>query len=307
MKAIVELFRETAVGWARNYAAVHAASLAYYTIFSLAPLLILSVSIAGTVYAEEDIEWRLVAGVEKRAGEPAATYIQEVLVNSHNEATTRLVRGVSILFLIWSGSAMFLQLQFSLNTMWEIVPRGEAIHHGLRAVIFGRLLSALLVLAIGYGLLILLAVSTLWSMAPVGYLRPVAETVDALAPVARLLSSPLLNTVVFAVAFKLLPQATIRWRDVWPGALLTSLLFWLGNYAIGYYLARGLVASLYGAAGSVMVFLLWVYYSAWIFLFGAKFTQVYANKFGRPIVPHRYMMARPTYAPEEERKEVAPG
>jgi membrane protein len=277
----------------RNHAAVHASSIAYYTILSMAPLLILSISIASTVYVEEDIEWRLVAGVEKRAGVPAATYIRDVIVNIQTETATRMAQGISILFLIWGSSAMFIQLQLSINEMWEIAPRTEAVHHGLVAVLVGRLLSALLVLSMGYMLLILLTVSTLWSLAPISRLRDWAETMDALTPFVRLLTSPVINTVVFALIFKLLPQAQIRWRDVWVGAILTSLLFWLGNYVLGYYLTYGIVNSLYGAAGSVMVFLIWVYYSAWILLFGAKFTQVYAHKFGKPIVPYDYMRVRP--------------
>jgi membrane protein len=313
MKAIYDLFREALTGWMRNHAAVHASSIAYYTILSMAPLLILSISIASTVYVEEDIEWRLVAGVEKRAGAPAATYIKDVIVNIQTETATRLAQGISILFLIWGSSAMFIQLQLSINEMWEIVPRTEAVHHGLIAVLIGRLLSALLVLSMGYMLLILLTVSTLWSLAPVSRLREWAEIMDALAPFVRFLTSPVINTVVFALIFKLLPQATIRWRDIWVGAILTSLLFWLGNNVLGYYLTYGLVSSLYGAAGSVMVFLIWVYYSAWILLFGAKFTQVFASKFGKPIVPHDYMMFRPgsswtvgpTPPPEQEPKRSA--
>jgi membrane protein len=293
MKAIFELFREAVTGWMRSNAAVHASSIAYYTIFSLAPLLILSISIASTVYVEEDVEWRLVAGIEKRAGAPAASYVKDVIVNIQTEEAARLARGVSILFLIWGSSAMFLQLQLSINEMWDIVPKTEAVRHGLVAVVVARLLSALVVLFIGYLLLIALTVSTLWSLAPVSRLRDWAEAMDALVPFVRLLTSPVINTVVFVLVFKLLPQAKIRWRDTWVGAFLTSLLFWLGNYAIGYYLANGMVTSLYSAAGSVMVFLLWVYYLAWILLFGAKFTQVYADKFGEPIVPHAYMMIRP--------------
>jgi membrane protein len=288
-RTILTLVRESLVGWMQGRAALHAAGIAYYTIFSMAPLLIFSLSIADDVYERSDVEWKLVAGIEKRAGEPAATYVKEIIVNVAGARADNLARGVGILFLLYGSSAMFLQLQSSLNDIWGIAPKTSAIHHSILALVLSRAVSVVVVLVVGYCLLGFLIASTLWGMIPARYFSGLGRVFHDLSPFVRIWVSPVINTMLFAIIFKILPQARIRWRDIWPGAILTALLFGLGNYLLGFYLENGLVTSLYGAAGSIMVFLLWVFYSAWIFLYGAKFTQVYARQFGQPIVPYEFM------------------
>ena len=231
-------------------------------------------------------------GIEKQAGQPAAAYVHDVIVDAGSLQHSRLATGVSILILIWGGSAMFSQLQVSINEMWGISPNPEAFRHSVHAMVRSRLVSAVLVVAMGYLVVVALTLSTLMAMIPVRWMGRFADTVDGLAPFVRVWSSPLVYTLLFAFTFKGLPQARIRWRDVWVGAALTAVLFWVGNRVIIYYLSNSVVQSLYGAAGSVIVFLIWVYYSAWIVLFGAHFVRIYTERYGRPIVPYPYMTMR---------------
>ena len=292
MRQILNLFKDTALGWSRNEAAMHAAAIAYYTIFSLAPLLILSVSIASRMFDRTYVEGKVVSGIEQQFGDAAATVAQEIVRNSARIVEGRIATSLGILLLLYGASVVFLQLQASLNAMWEIERRSESMRQDLVAMLKSRLASAAFVLLIGYLLLVAIFLNTLWAAVPHEYLDQVMVYVERVVPFARLWASPIMFMVVFAVIFKALPQAKIRWRDILPGAALTALLFWLGNYFIGLYVTRSMWSSLYGAAGTVIVFLLWVYYSAWIFLFGAKFTQIYAEEVGTPIRPYPYMISQ---------------
>jgi len=281
----LDLLHETIIGWLASNAALHAAALAFYTVLSLAPLLIITVSIVAQAYETEEVEWQIVTGVEKQAGTEAASLVRDIIVTNRSATTRNVAAGVSILFLLFGASAVFHQLQQSLNAMWDLIPRARTVRQSLIAVTIRRGIATVLALTVGYLLLGALLVNTFLSSFTQGFLENILIFSRYLAPLVHMWTSLLLYTVLFAAVFKLLPQARIRWRDVWPGAALTAFLFWLGGYLIGLYLAHSLVKSLYGAAGSVMVFLLWVYYSTWFFLFGAKFTQVYADRCGASIAP----------------------
>jgi len=294
---ILDLLIKSVSEWNRSEAPLRAAALAYYTIFSLAPLLIVSVAIASLAFSRAAAEGRIVAQIEGTVGEVAATAIQDILVNSTDVVSGSVATGIGILLSLYGASTVFWQLRASLNAMWGIAPRERTLRQNIVAVIKGRLLSAAAVLATGFVPLISLLINALWSAVPEGTRRGLLSSLAAYVPLLRLLASPVVFTVVFALIFKLLPQAKIRWREVWLGAAVTALLFWLGNALLGLYLAHSVVTSLYGAAGSLVAFLVWTYYTASIVLFGAKFTQVYANQYGVPIVPHgdaRFRAAPPS-------------
>ncbi len=287
------MLKEALIGWNRHRAMAHAAAIAFYTILSVAPLLILTVSVAGRVYPQEAIELRIVAGVENQAGEPAATYVHDAIVDAGNLRHGRLATGFSVLILIWAGSAMFSHLQFSINEMWGISPKPERFRHSVRAIVRARLLSMALVVGMGYLVLVALTVNTIMAMIPVRWTSGMTDGIYQTVPFLRAWSSPVVYTILFGLTFKTLPQARIRWRDVWVGAALTAVLFWVGNKFIIYYLSNSVAMSVYGAASSVIVFLIWVYYSAWIVLFGAHFIRIYTERHGRTIVPYPYMTMRP--------------
>lgn len=287
--AIVAQFRETVAGWSRNQPDLLAAALTYNMIFSLAPLLLLTVTIVGRRYGQE-ITTTIVNEVTRAAGPAVAGLVADVLASVQSAAAGRTATIVGIVILAWGASGVILRLRFAFNTMWDLVPMEVAnAQVGIMTILKQRLFSVGTVLVIGYVLLIVLIVNT---VAVALYEQHLRDLVPALGQAVQLVppwASILLYVLVFAIAFKVLPQAGIRWRDVWPGALLATLLFWLGNLAIKIYLAFFFSSSIYGVAGSVIVFLLWVYYSAMILLFGAKFAQVYADRHGAPIVPHRNM------------------
>lgn len=284
------LLRQTLVGWTQNNAALHAAALAYYTIFSLAPLLIIIITIVGRNYEQREVEWKIIGGIEKRAGTAAASFVHDIIVSNTNTLTSRLVTGLGVIFLLYGASTIFLQLQASLHDMWGIQPRATNIQQSLVTRLRLRLIAVVIVLFIAYALWGSLLVEDAWTSAPMELVRQLSLfVVGRISALIGPWTTPLLYALIFVSVFKLLPHAQIRWRDTWPGALLTALLFWFGNYLISLYLSHGLFSSLYGAAGSVIVFLVWVYYSAWIILFGAKFTQIYADTYGHPIRPYPYM------------------
>lgn len=284
-KRIFDLFQESIVGWFGSDAALHAAALAYYTIFSLAPLLILSLAIATKFFTQAAVEGEIVTAIEQTVGEPVAIVIQDIIVNSGNITSGGIAPIITILILLYGASTVFHQLRNSLNAMWGIVPKADSVPQNLIAILKARLLSASAVLMVGGLLLVSLLLNTLWTAIPQEYTEGWLDNIEGFEPLLQLVASPLIFMLIFAVIFKTLPKAKIRWRDVWPGAAVTALLFWLGSYLVGLYLGYSTWTSVYGAAGSLIAFLIWVYYSTWIFLFGAKFTQVYAYKFGRPIVP----------------------
>lgn len=284
LKAVFELFKESITAWFWSDAALHAAALAYYSIFSLAPLLILSIVITTQLFSQAAVEGKIVTTIDNLIGTAGATVIQDIIKNSQGFVSNSVATGVSLLFLLYGASAVFRALRTALNAMWGVAPKAETLQQSLITFAKTYLLSAVAVLVVGFFVLGTLILNTLWVAMPEKYYEARLTYLPEIIPLARLLASPVIYVVVFALIFKTLPKASIRWRDVWPGAAVTALLFWLGGYAVGIYLSYSVWTSVYGAAGSLIALLLWIYYCAWIFLFGAKFTQLYAAKFGLPIV-----------------------
>jgi membrane protein len=286
-KDVFDLVKQSFMDWWQSEASLHAAALAYYTILSLAPLLIISMAMATRLFSQAAVEGKIVTALQGIIGHEAAVVVQEIIKNSHALPESSFAATITALFLLYGASGMFRQLQYSLNTMWGIVPRAETIHQSLIITVKNYLLSAVAVLIVGLVVLGSLLINALWLAVPEQYLHAVLPNFDDLAPLAQLIASPLMFMMIIAVIFKALPRTRIRWRDVGPGAAVTALMFWLGSYLTGLYLSYSTWASIFGAASSLIALLVWVYYSAWIFLLGAKFTQVYANKYGVPIAPRK--------------------
>lgn len=264
---------------------VLAAALAFYTLLSLAPLVTITVAIAGLVFNQAAVEGQIVAVTAEFIGQQAAVFIQGIVRNSSNPTTGGILAVVSFVFLLFAASTVFWQLRVSLNTVCGFMPHPELKEQEYVVTLIDRLLSLAAALVVG---LLLLAALVLNALLAAIFLKPVQillANFELLAWLLSLVVAPALYTVVFAAIFKLLPRAIVKWRDVWAGAAMTAVLFWIGGHIVWLYLSRSGVASIYGAAGSIIVFLLWIYSSAWIFLFGAKFTQVYANTYGTPIEP----------------------
>ena len=268
--------------WLERNAFSYAGSLAFYTLFSLAPIVIIAVTVVGVVMGEDAAQGQIVAQLQETMGMDAAIAIEQAVANSRIEEAGILPSLLGFFALLVGATTVFAQMQFSLNTIWGVTARPTANS----AFIFfkNRVLSLTVVLSIGFILLVSLAVGVV--------IRSMLQAADNLLPYTGVLASSAeslisLGVVVllFATIFKVLPDVVLRWQDVLIGAVVTAILFTLGRNVIAIYLAYTATASTYGAAGSVVMILLWVYYSSLILLFGAAFTRSLMLKRGRSVVP----------------------
>ena len=281
MKAAVALLKETYAQFSKDKAMRMAAALAYYTIFSIAPLLVIAIAVAALVLgqkgATEQISWQL----RDLLGDAGAVSIQSMIESANKPKSGIAAVIIGLATLLFGASGVFGQLQEALDEIWDADPKTSA---GWMAMIRGRFLSFAMVLGTGFILLVSLILSAgIAAMSKLlGGLMPGLVVLSAVANVVLSLG---IVTVLFAMIFKILPNTSIGWRDVWHGAFATSLLFTIGKFGLGLYLGTGAVASSYGAAGSLIVVLLWVYYSSMILLFGAEFTEVYSRRHGTRKAP----------------------
>jgi membrane protein len=258
------------------------AALAYYTVFSLAPILLIALGVASLVFGQEAARGQIVKEVSGTIGPDAAKAI-EGMINNLNETDSGLwATLVSIVLLVIGATGVFVELQDGLNTIWGVKQKPGA---GLWGVIKTRLLSFAVVLGIGFLLLVSLVLSAVLSGVGEFLSESALPGGVALWQVINFIVSCIVVTLMFALIYKLLPDVKIAWRDVWVGALFTALLFTAGKQLIGLYLGQQGVTSTFGAAGSLVVVLLWVFYSSQILFFGAEFTQVYADHLGERLAP----------------------
>lgn len=289
-KQVWRLLKQAFQGWNQDQASLLAAALAYYTLFSLAPLLILAIAIASLFFDNAAVRDQLMGQVESLMGGAGANFVRTVLDNANRpgENAGWLASVISLALLIVGATGVLSQLQLSLNTIWNIQARpGVGIVDQFRK----RLLSLGMIIVIGFLLLVsLIATSVISGFS--GYLQTLMPGLDALVQLFNMMVAFGLTTLLFAMMFKYLPDALIAWRDVWFGAAATAILFSVGKYLIGLYLGNSSFASSYGAAGSVIILLVWVFYSAQILFYGAELTQVYSRNFGSQIRPNKYAVQR---------------
>jgi membrane protein len=281
IKTIWVLLKETFAEWNNDKASRLAAALAYYTIFSLAPLLIIAIAIAGAVFGEEAAKGEIVEQLQGLVGREGAQFIQIAIENASKPNQGTIASIISVVVLLFGASGLFAQLQDALNTIWEVQPKPG---RGLVGMLRDRFLSFSMVLGVGFLLLVSLIISAALA-AFVNYFGNLLPGISLLLQFANFIISFAITTVLFGLIYKVLPDVEITWSDVWIGAMITSLLFSFGRFLLGMYLSNSSFGSTYGAAGSVVILLAWVYYAAQILFFGAEFTQVYARRYGSQIVP----------------------
>jgi len=279
LKVFFELLKETLKEWQEDKASRLAAALAYYTAFSIAPLLIIVIAIAAVVFGEQAAQGQIVGQIQSLVGREGAEAIQTMIQNSRKPTTGTIATIISIGILLFGATNVFAQLQDALNTIWEVAPKP-----GVKGLVKARFISFTMILGVGFLLLVSLVLSTVLAILG-NYLGGLFPNLQLLWSVINFAVSFGIITLLFALIYKFLPDVKITWSDVGIGAAITALLFTIGKSVLGLYLANSSVGSTYGAAGSFVVLLLWVNYSAQILLFGAEFTQVYANKYGSQIVP----------------------
>ncbi|HEV7427360.1 MAG TPA: YihY/virulence factor BrkB family protein [Thermoanaerobaculia bacterium] len=276
MKKYLGLFKQAVSEFSADKVPRLGAALAYYTIFSLAPLLLIVIAIAGLAFGHDAAQGKIFEQLRGFLGTTAAAAMQEMVKNAAKPKTGTIATILGVVTLLLGASGVFGQLKDALNTIWDVKPKEG---RGIMGLIKDRFLSFSMVFGLGFLLLVSLVIDT--AIAAMGkYAGNHLPGGEALWHIVELLFSFCVITVLMAGIFRLLPDLKIEWRDVWLGAALTSILFVLGKFALGIYFAKSAVGSSFGAAGSLVLVLLWVYYSAQILLFGAEFTQVYARSHG---------------------------
>ncbi len=272
-----QMVSEAAKNWFDDNVSRLAAALAYYTLLSVAPLLVIAVSIAGVVFGPEAARGRISDELLNLVGPQAAETIQAILANANAPYAGIFGSIVGIVILLIGASGVFGELQSALNIIWKVPPSSSS---GIAALLKERFFSFAMVLGVAFLLLVSLLVSAGIGAAG-GFLQDSLAGGEFLWQVLNLLLSLTITSALFALIFKVVPDVPVAWRDVWLGAIVTAFLFTLGKFLLGLYLGKAMISSAYGAAGSAVVFVVWVYYSAQILLLGAEFTCVYAKHMSR--------------------------
>jgi membrane protein len=281
LKSIWLLLRDSAIAWDDDNIGQQGAALSFFTVLSLSPLLILVIVLSSFGFGQAAASGHLVSQIRGMIGIEGAQFVQSLITNAYKSDSNVLAAIFSAVMLLVGASAVFIQLRDSLNTIWRIQQKPMGI---IRAFLRGRFLSFAMIVGIGFLLLVSLILSAALA-AMSDYLGNLLAILAGLVSVLDFIISFVGITVMFAFIFKFLPAATLRWKDVWVGAAVTSLLFSIGKLVIGLYLGNGAIGSTFGAASSLVIIMLWAYYSSQIILFGAEFTRLYAMRFGSNILP----------------------
>lgn len=280
-----QLVKATFVEWWNDNTFELAAALAFYTTFSIAPVLLIAVGVASFFLAPETATNRIVGEVQKMVGSQGAHAVRQVIESSRGFGKGVWAVGIGVITLVLGATAVFGELQAALNHIWDVKSKPDRSVIG--SLVLDRLRSFSIALCVGFLLLVSLVISAVIS-ALQDYMNAWLPGIPWFWQTANIVASLLVVAVLFAMIYKFLPDVVISWSDVWIGAAVTALLFTGGKYLIGVYLGQTATASAFGAAGSLVVLLFWVYYSALIGFLGAEFTQVYARRYGSRICPQRH-------------------
>ena len=297
-KGIWEVLKDAFKGFSEHKVPKLAASLAYYTVFSIGPLLLVIISLAGFFLGREAVEGSIYTQLDSFVGKEAAAQIQEIVGNAFKSGNSGIGAVIGIITLLIGATTMFGELQDSINTIWGLKPKPK---QGLWVLIKNRLLSFGIIGVLGFLLLVSLAVTAVIA----GLSDRIQQMVPAIGPALMFVITGLLTlaitTALFAVIFKVLPDAKMEWNQVWPGAIATSILFLIGKFAISFYIGTSDIGSSFGTAGSMIILLVWVYYSSIILYFGAEFTRAYDVKYTKGIIPNKYAVTQNTVVIEGDK------
>lgn len=277
------------------------ASLAYYTIFSLGPMMIVILFLADVFWGRQAVEGRIYGQISELVGKNAALQIQEIIKNASLDGGNHFTAAIGFVTLLIGATTVFSEIQDSINTIWKLKAKAE---RGWLKMLLTRLLSFSLVVSLGFLLLVSLVANTLIESFMDTLRQKFPDITVVLLYVFNLALTLLIIWFLFAIIFKVLPDAKIRWKDVSVGALFTALIFMLAKFVISFYIGNSNIGSTYGTAGSLVVLLLWIYFSAIILYFGAEFTKFYALKFGTEIRPNDYAVMVQTVQVESSKNNI---
>lgn len=276
IKRFYALLKQTVMNWLDDYAPSMGAAIAFYTVFSLAPLVIIVIGVAGFFWGHEAVQGQLFHQVSALVGAEGGKAVESVVLGAQEPAQGIAATVLSVVMLMVGATTVFSELQSALDRIWRVDTKKQS---GIWALIRARLLSFGLILTLAFLLIVSLIVSTVlaalgsWLGGGVPGWETLLQTVNAAITLGIL-------TLLFGMIYRFMPQVEVAWRDVWAGAFATAVMFEIGKFLIGLYMAKASVASSYAAAGSLVVVLIWVYYAAQVFLLGAEFTRVYAEAHG---------------------------
>ncbi|RZL17996.1 MAG: YihY/virulence factor BrkB family protein [Pedobacter sp.] len=274
------------------------AALAYYTLFSITPLIIIIISAAGLLYGEDmQVQAKLFTEINKLVGEKGALQIQELVANASLSGKSSFALITGIVLLVIGSTSIFIEIQDSINQIWRVkaIPK-----KGWKKLITNRLLSFSLIVSLGFLLLVSLVVNSIVLSLGERIGRVIPEINSVMILVLNNVLTFTVVTAIFAIVFKVLPDVVLKWKTAIIGAIFTALLFTIGKYLIGVYIEKGDPGSAYGSAGSIIVILVWIYYTSIILYFGAEFTQVYAEKLNGGIEPSKYAVHLKTVVVEKK-------
>jgi len=273
---IKDLIRGSIAKWNEINAPRLAAALSFYSMLSIAPLLVISIAIAGMVFGEQAARGQIVWQIEELVGREGGQAIQSMIEHARRPGASLVAGTIGILTLFFGASGVFVELRNSLNLIWEARPPERS---GWKAMVHERFTAFAMVVSIGFLLMVSLLANA--AIAAAGnFFAGFLPLPEAILQLINILISFGGITLAFALLYKVVPDASIEWRDVWIGAAVTAALFSIGKFLIGLYIGRAALGSAYGAAGSLVIFLVWVYYSAQVFFLGAEFTRVFADRYG---------------------------
>jgi membrane protein len=284
-KGLIEVFKNAFSGFSDDKVMKLSGSLAYYTVFSMAPLLIVIISLCGMFLGREAVEGKIYGQLASFVGSDTAVQLQDMIKNASLAGKSKLAAIVGTITLVLGATSIFAEIQDSINGIWGLKPKPK---RGWLKMVQNRILSFSVIISLGFLLLVSLSISSVID----GFSERLTNRFPDIAVVVFYIINIVITfsvtTLIFGVIFKVLPDGDIQWKDVLAGAMATAFLFMLGKFAISFYISKSNVGSTYGAAGSLVVLLLWIYYSSLILYFGAELTKAYAVKYGSPIHPNQY-------------------
>ncbi|HEX7457532.1 MAG TPA: YihY/virulence factor BrkB family protein [Ginsengibacter sp.] len=301
IKGLWEILKNSFHGFSDDRILKLSAALAYYTVFSLGPLLIVIVFLCSLFFGREAIEGTIYGQIQGFVGHDAALQLQQIIKSATIGGKTKIAAIIGIITLVIGATSMFAEMQESINMIWGLKPKPKSAWWLL---IKNRLLSFGVIGSLGFLLLVSLGISGLIEALSNRLRNHFTDVTIILFYIINLIINFGVISILFAVIFKVLPDAKIKWKDIMAGAIATAVLFMIGKFAISFYISKSNVGSTYGTAGSLVVLLVWIYYSSIILYFGAEFTKAYAIKYGSEITPNEYTVIAKTVEVEQGKKSV---
>jgi membrane protein len=301
LKGLWEVLKDSFSGFSNDKVAKLSASLAYYTIFSLGPLLICIIFLCGFFFGREAVQGNIYHQIEGFVGSDAAKQLQDIIKNAAISNKSNIAAIIGLIALLLGATSVFAEIQDSVNMIWGLKPKPKM---GLLKLLITRLTSFGVIASLGFLLLVSLAITALIEALNHRLQNAFPNMTIVVFYIINLIITLGVTTLLFAVIFKVLPDAKIKWKDVMAGSIATAVLFMIGKFAISFYISKSNVGTTYGTAGSLIILLLWIYYSSFILYFGAEFTKSYAIKFGSEIHPNEYAVTAQQVEIETGKKSI---